>query len=247
MFFRITGARWHGLSIAKKTKDRRETSSVSRIESLARPCGRVSVFKSGPARAGHQPSGAERFILAIITIELPAPQTAAGIDNFPAGAAENALNFSGRSLQHQPTMERTLRFRGSGKMRDQHSAATAWSRRETVRASIVTNVIAAVDRRCDSPITLFHHRTKKITRISSAAQPRFAYSSRVKAALESESTFFGRVVKCADDEIFAGVTLRAPGEFFIFVGKPLHHFRPRNISAGQRQDRYRPGGGRGAD
>jgi hypothetical protein len=30
--------------------------------------------------------------------------------------------------------------------------------------------------------------------------------------------------------------LRAPGEFFIFVGKTLHHFRPRNISASERQD-----------
>src|SRR5260370_3467095 len=236
MSFRITGARWQVLSIAKRTKDRREKSTGSRMESLAHPCGRVSVFKSGPARAGHQPSGTERFILAVITIELPAPQTTAGIDNFPAGAAENALNFSGKSLQHQPTMERTLRFRGSGKMRDQRSAATARSGRETVRASIVANVIAAVDRRCDSPVTLFHHRTKKITRISSTAQPGFAYSSRVKAALESESTFLRRVVERADDEIFAGVTLRVPGEFFIFVGKTLHHFRPRNISAGERQD-----------
>src|SRR6266446_10658900 len=170
MFFRITGARWQGLSIARKTKDRRETSARSRMESLAHPCARVSVFKSGPARAGHQPSGAERFILAVITIELPAPQTTTGIDNFPAGAAENAVNFSGRSFQHQPTMERTLRFRGSGKMCDQRSASATWRRRETIRASIVTNVIAAVDRRCDSPVTLFHHRTKKITRISSAAQ-----------------------------------------------------------------------------
>src|SRR5947207_14139009 len=247
MFFRITGARWHGLSIAKRTKGRRETSAGSRMESLAHPCARVSVFKSGPARAGHQPSGAERFILAVITIELPAPQTTASIDNFPAGAAENALNFSGRSLQHQPTMERTLRFGGSGKMRDQRSAATARSGRETIRALIVANVIAAVDRRCNTSVTLFHHRTKKITRISSAAQPRFAYSSRVKAALESESAFFRRVVESADDEIFAGVTLRTPEEFFIFVGKTLHHFRPRNVSAGERQDRYRPGGGRGAD
>src|SRR6266446_9164460 len=247
MFFRITGARWQGLSIAKRTKGHRETSVGSGMESFAHPCGRVSVFKSGPARAGHQPSGAERFILAVITIELPAPQTTTGIDNFPAGAAENALNFSGRSLQHQPTMERTLRFRGSGKMCDQRSASATWRRRETIRASIVANVIAAVDRRCNSPVTLFHHRTKKITRISSAAQPRFAYSSRVKAALESESAFFRRVVERADDEIFAGVTLRTPDEFFIFVGKTLHHFRPRNISAGERQDRYRPGGGRGAD
>jgi hypothetical protein len=43
------------------------------------------------------------------------------------------------------------------------------------------------------------------------------------------------------------VTLRTPDEFFIFVGKTLHHFRPRNVGVGERQDRYRPGGGRGAD
>src|SRR5207237_9964897 len=99
MFFRITGARWHGLSIAKRTKDRRETSAGSRIESLAHPCGRVSVFKSGPARAGHQPSGAERFILAVITIELPAPQTTAGNDYSPNAAAENAPNHTRRSFK----------------------------------------------------------------------------------------------------------------------------------------------------
>ncbi len=217
------------------------------MESFAHPCGRVSVFKSGPARAGHQPSGAERFVLAVITIELPPPQTTAGIDNFPAGAAENALNFRGRSFEDQAAAQTALRPGRCRKTRNERSAATARSGRETVRASIVTNVIAAVDRRCDSPVTLFHHRTKKITRISSAAQPRFAYSSRVKAALESESAFFRRVVERADDEIFAGVTLRTPEEFFIFVGKTLHHFRPRNVSAGERQDRYRPGGGRGAD
>src|ERR1700731_4726594 len=96
------------------------------MESFAHPRDRVSVFKCGSARAGHQSSGAARFVFAVIAIELPAPQTAAGIDNFPASAAENALNFSGRSLEHQTTMERTLRFRGCGKMWDQCAAASAW-------------------------------------------------------------------------------------------------------------------------
>src|SRR5260370_15296831 len=101
-------------------------SAGSRMESLAHPCGRVSVFKTAPARAGHQSSGTERFILAVITIKLPAPQTTAGIDNFPSGAAENALNFSGRRLQHQPTMERTLRFPGRRKTCDQAYASATW-------------------------------------------------------------------------------------------------------------------------
>src|SRR5258708_20933609 len=79
------------------------------MESFAHPCGRVSVFKSGPARAGHQPSGAERFVLAVITIELPAPQTTAGIDNFPAGAAENALNFRGGGFWAPAAAQNRLR------------------------------------------------------------------------------------------------------------------------------------------
>src|SRR5438132_5139862 len=237
MFFRITGARWQRLSIAKRTKGRRETSAGSRMESLAHPCGRVSVFKRGPQRAGHKFFGAERFVLAVLTIELPASQTTAGIDNFPVRAAEDALNFSGRSFEHETTMQAGLRFRRRGKSCDQRSASAARRRRKPVGiAAGVTDVIAAVERCNDSTESLFLNRTKKITRISSAAQPRFAYSSRVKAALESESTFLRRVVERADDEIFAGVTLRTTGEFFIFVGKTLHHFRPRNISAGERQD-----------
>src|SRR5438876_12359197 len=116
------------------------------MESFAHPCGRVSVLKSGPARAGHQPSGAERFVLTVITIELPAPQTTAGIDNFPAGAAENALNFTGRSFEHETTMQAGLRFRRRGKSCDQRSASAARRRRKPVGiAAVVTNVIAAVD------------------------------------------------------------------------------------------------------
>src|SRR5260370_22398933 len=122
MSFPITGARSWAFSTSKRTKDRRETSAGSRMESFAHPRDRVSVFKSGPPRAGHQSSGAERFVFAIITIELPAPQPAAGIANFPTGAAENALNFSARRLEHQTTMDRTLRSRGDGKMGGKRAA-----------------------------------------------------------------------------------------------------------------------------
>src|SRR5207237_9351572 len=129
MFFRITGARWQGLSTAKRTKDRRETSAGSRMESLAHPCRRVSVFKRGPPRAGHKFSGPERFVLAVITIELPASQTTAGIDNFPVRAAKDALNFSGRSFEHETTMQAGLRFRRRGKSVYQRSCSAARRRR----------------------------------------------------------------------------------------------------------------------
>src|SRR2546421_2924167 len=105
MSFRIAGARSWTLSLSKRTKGRPETSAGSQMESFAHPRGRVSVFKSGSARAGHQSSGPERFVFAVITIELPAPQTAAGIDNFPAGAAEDALDFSGRRFDHKTAMQ----------------------------------------------------------------------------------------------------------------------------------------------
>src|SRR5437870_11808756 len=114
MFFRITGARWQGLTIAKRTKDRRETSAGSRMESSAHPCGRVSVFKSGPPRAGRKFSGPERFVLAVITIELPASQTTAVIDNFPVRAAKDALNLIARSCEDETTMQAGLSFRVSG-------------------------------------------------------------------------------------------------------------------------------------
>src|SRR5438270_13258806 len=114
-------------------------------------------------------------------------------------------------------------------MGDQGAAASARCRRETIRAAVVTNVIATVNRRSDSPVTFFHHRTQKIARISSATQSWFAHSSRVKAALKSESAFLGGVVKCADDEIFAAVSLRTPRELFIFGSETLRNFRPRNV------------------
>src|SRR5437762_11046001 len=134
-------------------------------------------------------------------------------------------------------MQAGSRFRRHGKLYDQSSASAARRRRKPIAiAAVVTNVIAAVDWCNDSTESLFLNRTKKIARIDSAVQARLCHARRIKAALEGKTTFFWRVVKGADDEIFAGVTLRTTGEFFIFVGRTLHHFRPRNISAGERQD-----------
>src|ERR1700730_13951070 len=101
MSFLIAGARCWALSPLKRTTDRRERSVGSQTGSFAHPRSRVSVFKSGPARTSHQFSRPERFVFAVITIELPAAQTAAGVDNFPAGAAEDTRDFRGRRFEHQ--------------------------------------------------------------------------------------------------------------------------------------------------
>src|SRR5437899_11582554 len=94
------------------------------MDSFAYSHDRVSILKSGRARARHEVSGTERFVFAVVAIELPAAQTAAGVHNFPARAAEDALDFGCRRFEHKTTMQVRLRFRRCGKARDQCSATT---------------------------------------------------------------------------------------------------------------------------
>ncbi|PYK87098.1 MAG: hypothetical protein DMF47_04135 [Verrucomicrobia bacterium] len=70
-------------------------------------------------------------------------------------------------------------------------------------------------------------------------QSRSRHRRRIKAALEGETRFHRRVVKGADDKVFAAVPLRTVRQFFIFVREALHDLRPWNIAAGSRQDRQR--------
>src|SRR5207245_669209 len=161
-FSRITGVLPWKLLSPGKTAGRRERSAESGTDSFAHSRDRVSILKSGRARARHEFSGPERFVLAIITVELPAAQTAAGVHNFPARAAEDALDFGCRSFEHKTTMQVRLRFRCCGKARDQCSAATTRSGRKAVRATvIVTNVVMSVNRRDDSTVAFLLHRTNK--------------------------------------------------------------------------------------
>src|SRR6267143_3712025 len=106
MFFRTIGARPWKLSNPERTEGRRETSAESGTDSFAHSCGRVSVLKSGPAWTRHEFSGTERFIFAVVTIELPAAQAAAGVDNFPARASENSLHIGRCGFQDQTTLQR---------------------------------------------------------------------------------------------------------------------------------------------
>jgi len=64
---------------------------------------------------------------------------------------------------------------------------------------------------------------------------------RVESALKSETRFHRRVIKCADDEVIAIVTLRTPRKFLILIREPLHHFGPWNVRVKFGQDRQRPG------
>ena len=88
-----------------------------------------------------------------------------------------------------------------------------------------------IHRRSDSSVTFLLYRTQEITGISVPVQAGLRDACRVEAALEGESGFLGRVIKRADDEIFAGVTARPSGQFFIFYSEALNNFRPRNFGA----------------
>src|SRR6266487_7198814 len=55
----------------------------------------IGVFKCSSTWPGHEAAGTERFIFAIVTIDLPPAQAAARIYNFPSRAAKNFLH--GRS------------------------------------------------------------------------------------------------------------------------------------------------------
>jgi hypothetical protein len=53
-------------------------------------------------------AGPERFIFAEITIDLPSPQAAPGIHNFPPVAPEDFLKFWGRCLYNRSATQPTV-------------------------------------------------------------------------------------------------------------------------------------------
>ncbi len=60
-------------------------------------------------------------------------------------------------------------------------------------------------------------------------QTRFCNRHRIEAAFESEAGFLRCVVKSADYEVFAVMSLRTPRQSFILGSKPLDNFSPRNV------------------
>ena len=180
------------------------------MASSAHACRRIRVFETGSARTGHQFSGTERFVVTVITIDLPTVQSPAGIDDFPAAAPENALYIDPRLFEEPNRGAKALIISPPPKIaelkcRRHHSART-----KTVRAAVITNVIVAVNRRRNSPAALFYDRAQKIARVSSPVQTAFGHARRVESALESKTGFLWRVIKRADDEVFAGVSTGTP-------------------------------------
>src|ERR1700737_1976465 len=101
------------------------------------------------------------------------------------------------------------------------------------------NVIAPVPRRTDPAETFLFNGTKKITRISSSVQSRFRHRSGIESTREGEARFHRRVIECADNEVFAVVSLRTIRELPVFLSDAALYFRPGNVRANRRQDRHR--------
>src|SRR5215475_15687097 len=68
----------------------------------------VCVLKGSRTRTTLELSGAERFIFAEITIDLPSPQTAAGIHDLPAVAPEDFLQLRGCCLYNGSATQATV-------------------------------------------------------------------------------------------------------------------------------------------
>lgn len=203
---------------------------------------RIRVLKSCPAWPSHEAAWAERFVFAIIKIHLPSAQPAARIDNFPAGAAKHLpYAWSGRLNDCAVAQAVPSGARGGGEPRNQRrSPASCDVPGEAIGiAAAVTKVIAAIDRLAQPAEAFFSHQNKKVARIFSSTQSRPRHRCRIEAALERKTGFHRRVVKRADDEVFAVMPLRTPREFFIFLSKTPHDFGPWNVGSNIGQDRQR--------
>src|SRR5689334_18100011 len=73
--------------ILRSPLKRRQT--LNGFTSIYDSCVGVRVLERSGARTALELSGAERFIFAEITIDLPSPQTAAGIHDLPPVAPED--------------------------------------------------------------------------------------------------------------------------------------------------------------
>src|SRR5437667_12190648 len=101
--------------------------------------------------------------------------------------------------------------------------------------------MAPVNRLAQTAETFLFDRAKKIARISASMQSRSRCRCRIKSALESKTGFHRSVIESANYEVLAVVTLRAPRQFLIFIGKTLHNCRPRNVLTNVDQARQPPG------
>src|SRR5437763_13612910 len=85
----------------EKSKSTRELSrAVNGFTSFKNSRVGIGVLGGGRARTTLELSGPEWFVLAQITIDLPSPETAAGVHDFPAITSKNFLKFRRRRLDN---------------------------------------------------------------------------------------------------------------------------------------------------
>ena len=151
---------------------------------------RIRVLKSRPAWPGHKAAGAERFVFAIIKIDLPSAQPAARIDNFPSGTGKHLPHAWSWRLNNRTVAQAALSAaRGGGEPRNKrrNSASCDVPSEAIGIAAAVTKVIAAIDRLAQPAKTFFSHRNKKVARVFSPTQSRPRHRRRIEAALERKT------------------------------------------------------------
>src|SRR5262245_64694175 len=88
------------------TADRRKKSrfpcnlsrTVNGFTSIHDACNCVSVLEGSCTGSAHEPTGPERLIFAVVTVDLPSAQAAAGIHYLPSIALKHLFYF--RRLGH---------------------------------------------------------------------------------------------------------------------------------------------------
>src|SRR5437879_2714684 len=68
------------------------------------------------------------------------------------------------------------------------------------------------------------------------SQARFGHGGDIESALDGKAGFHRRIIKGADDKVFAVVSLRTSRQFFILKREAPNNFRPGNVSAEGRRN-----------
>src|SRR5438046_2425135 len=107
------------------------------------------------------------LIFPVIQVNLPPPQTAASIDNFPPRAAKHFPHGGRRRFNDRAVAQPALaQLCGSGKTWDESATSSGRSRRKGEQISrIIANVVTPADRGHYPTEALLFYRAQKIARI----------------------------------------------------------------------------------
>ena len=97
-------------------------------------------------------------------------------------------------------------------------------------AAIVSNVTQALDRRDDATKSFFLHGRQEFARIALPAQTAGGDGCNIEPTLSGETGFHRGVVKRANDEVSARMSLRSSRQNFIFARQPRLCFRPWDVA-----------------